>query len=63
MVTSPVLLDITDKCVQHLAGTDRDLVTALRTGWQHLAEEAMAWSLVSLLGELPYTYARSSWLV
>lgn len=57
MATSPVLPDITGECVQHLPGTNRDLVTALRTGWQHLAQEALAWSqvLVSLLGELPYT--------
>lgn len=32
-------------------------MTALRTGWQHLAEEAVVWSqvLLSLLGELSYT--------
>lgn len=36
-MTSPVLLDIAGKCIQQLPGTNRDLVTALRTEWQHLA--------------------------
>lgn len=56
MVTSPVLLDITGKSEQHLPGTNRGLVAALRTRWQHLAEEAVVRSLVlSLLGKLSYT--------
>lgn len=48
-MTSPAL-DVPGECVQHLPGTNRGLVTALRTGWQHLAEEAMPWSQVLVVG-------------